>query len=55
MISKQVRNIQDWMRVYKDMKDTTEMGKARQEELGGEVTALKAELAQAQEQLDRRA
>lgn len=51
MISKQVRTIKDWRRVYKDMKDTAEIGKAKQEELGGEVTTLKVELAQVQEQL----
>lgn len=52
MISKQCRTIKDWRRVYKDMKDTAEAGKAKQEELGGEVTALRAELAQLQDQLD---
>lgn len=33
------------------MKDKAEANKANKEELGGEVTALKAELAQVQEQL----
>lgn len=33
------------------MKDTAEMGKGKQEESGGEIIALKAELAQAQEKL----
>lgn len=51
MISKQVRTIKDWRRVYKGLEETAEAGKAKQEELGGEVSALRAELAQAREQL----
>lgn len=49
-----MRTIKYLRRVYKDMKDTAEMSKAKQEESGGEVTTLKAELAQAQEQLTRK-
>lgn len=43
--------IKDWRRVYKHMKETNEMGKSKQEELGEEVAALKAELAQLLDQL----
>lgn len=45
------RTIKDWMRVYKDLEDTGIVGKAKQGVLSGEVTALRAELAQIQEQL----
>lgn len=61
MISKQCRMIKDWRRVYKDLEETADTCKKRQEELEGEVTslreeldevtALRAELAQVQDQL----
>lgn len=51
MISKQYWTMKDWMRVYKDLEDTGMVGKAKQEVLSGEVTALRSELAQTQEQL----
>lgn len=35
--------------MYKGLKDTVEAGKAKQEELGGEASALMAELAQVRE------
>lgn len=49
IISKHCRIIKDWRCMYKDLKDIVDMGKTKQEELGGEVAALRAELAQVQD------
>lgn len=51
MISMRCRTIKDLRRVYKEMKDTVEVGKAKQEELGREVTALGVKLVQLQDLL----
>lgn len=51
VISKQARNIKDWIRMCKSTEENVEAGKARQQELAEEVSALGAELSQAWEQL----
>lgn len=51
VISKQARYLKDWKRMCKNLEETTESGKARQQELGEEVLALSADLTQAREQI----